>query len=68
MVTALFFGAGVRVPRAAHYYSVSPIEPNDAGDGLNGGEDVARVLFVAGSDRSKLLDLDGEVVVRCRAP
>jgi hypothetical protein len=41
---------------------VSPIEPNDAGDGLNGGEDVARGFFVAGSDRSKLLDLDGEVV------
>jgi hypothetical protein len=41
---------------------LSSIEPNDAGDELDGGQEIARGLFVACGDRTKLLDLGEEVL------
>ena len=41
---------------------MSSIKPNDAGDELDGGEEVPRGLLVSGGDRTKLLDLGEEVL------
>ena len=41
---------------------MSSIEPNDAGDELEGGEEVPSGLLVSGGDRAKLLDLGEEVL------
>ena len=43
-------------------YGLSSIKPNDADDELDGGQEVARGLLVAGGDRAKLLDLGEEVL------
>ena len=47
---------------------LSSIEPNDAGDELDGSQEVPRGLLVAGGDRAKLLDLGEEVLdqMTCR--
>jgi hypothetical protein len=41
---------------------LSSIKPNDAGDELDGSQEVARGLLVAGGDRTKLLDPGDEVL------
>jgi hypothetical protein len=41
---------------------LSSIKPNDAGDKLDGGEEVPRSLLVSSGDRTKLLDLGKEVL------
>jgi hypothetical protein len=51
-----FFASGRR-----YHYGLSSIEPNDAGDELDGGQEVARGLLIASGDRTKLLDLGEEV-------
>src|SRR3984957_15335933 len=49
---------GFRAPPALH----SSLRPNDAGDKLDGGEEVPRSLLVSSGDRTKLLDLGKEVL------
>ena len=41
---------------------MSSIEPNDAGGEVDGGEEVARGLVVAGCDRAKLLEPGEEIL------
>src|ERR1700733_1113148 len=48
--------------RLSRTKGLSSIEPNDAGDELDGGEEVPSGLLVSGGDRTKLLDLGEEVL------
>jgi hypothetical protein len=49
-------------PAADIPLGLSSIEPNDAGDEMDGSQEVPRGLLVAGSDCTKLLDLGEEVL------
>jgi hypothetical protein len=53
---------GGAISEPFRHWGLSSIRPNDAGDKLDGGQELPGDLFIAGSDRTEPLDVGEEIL------